>query len=98
MRIIRTAFLYPFKDCLVPVSGSFSELSDHFAPFPQFLSSFKAMLLTERRCGSLAAITHPENGEQLPVTAAPTAGTRAARTIRHAIRGDGNMKQILALN
>lgn len=56
-------------DCLVPVSGSFSELSDKLCSYPQFMSCFKGIVinLTEvRELGSNYLIL--KNGEQLPVS------------------------------
>ncbi|WP_308415527.1 LytTR family DNA-binding domain-containing protein [Sporanaerobium hydrogeniformans] len=57
------------KDCLVPVSGSFSELSDQLSTFPQFMSCFKGIVINlkeVRELGSDYLIL--KNGEQLPVS------------------------------
>ena len=57
------------KDCLVPVSGSFSELTDKLCSYPQFMSCFKGIVINlkeVRELGSDSLIL--KNGEQLPVS------------------------------
>ena len=57
------------KDCLVPVSGSFSELTGKLCSYPQFMSCFKGIVINlkaVRELGSDYLIL--KNGEQLPVS------------------------------
>ncbi len=57
------------KDCLVPVSGSFSELSKQLTDYPQFMSCFKGIVVNlkmVRELGSDYLIL--KNSEQLPVS------------------------------
>lgn len=56
-------------DCLVPVSGSFTELSEQLTAYPRFMSCFKGIVvnLTEvRELGGDFLIL--KNGERLPVS------------------------------
>lgn len=57
------------KDCIVPILGSFSELSDQLTAYPQFMSCFKGIVVhlnavREINCNYLLL----NNGEQLPVS------------------------------
>jgi len=57
------------EDCLVPVSGSFTELSEQLTEYPRFMSCFKGIVvnLTEvRELGDDFLIL--KNGERLPVS------------------------------
>lgn len=57
------------KDCLVPVSGSFSELTDKFCSYPQFMSCFKGIVINLKEVRELEAdYLILKNGEQLPVS------------------------------
>ncbi len=57
------------KDCLVSVSGSFSELSDQLTAYPQFISCFKGIVVNLKEvrkvCGDNLLL---KNGEQLPIS------------------------------
>lgn len=57
------------KDCVVPVSGSFSELSEQLTTYAQFMSCFKGIVVNlkeVRELGSDYLIL--KNGEHLPVS------------------------------
>lgn len=64
----RTACIH-LKDCLVPVSGSFTELSGQLTVYPQFMSCFKGIVVNLKEvrelCGDCLIL---KNGEQLPVS------------------------------
>ncbi|MEM1484527.1 LytTR family DNA-binding domain-containing protein [Oscillospiraceae bacterium PP1C4] len=57
------------KDCLVPVSGSFSELSEQLTTYQQFMSCFKGIVINlkeiRERGGDYLIL---KNGERLPVS------------------------------
>lgn len=57
------------KDCLVPVSGSFSELSGQLNAYPQFMSCFKGVVVNLKEvreiCGDFLIL---KSGEHLPVS------------------------------
>ncbi|WP_245157098.1 LytR/AlgR family response regulator transcription factor [Anaerovorax sp. IOR16] len=57
------------KDCLIPVSGSFTELSGQLSAYPQFVSCFKGIMVNlkeVRELGSNYLIL--KNEEHLPVS------------------------------
>lgn len=57
------------KDCLIPVSGSFTELSGQLSAYPQFVSCFKGIMVNlkeVRELGSNYLIL--KNEERLPVS------------------------------
>lgn len=57
------------KDCLVPVSGSFSELSNQLIIYPQFMSCFKGIVVNLKEVRELGGdYLILKNGEQLPVS------------------------------
>ena len=57
------------KDCLVPISGSFSKLSDQLTAYPQFLSCFKGIVVNLKEVRELGGdYLILKNGEQLPVS------------------------------
>ena len=57
------------KDCLVPVSGSFWELSDQLSTYPQFMSCFKGIVINLKEVRELGGdYLILKNGEQLPVS------------------------------
>ena len=57
------------EDCLVPVSGSFSELSQLLTDFPQFMSCFKGIVVNLKEVRELNGdYLILKNGEQLPVS------------------------------
>ncbi|WP_283610631.1 LytR/AlgR family response regulator transcription factor [Faecalispora anaeroviscerum] len=57
------------KDCLVPVSGSFSELSEQLTAYPQFLSCFKGIVVNLKEVRELGGdYLILKSGEQLPVS------------------------------
>ena len=57
------------KDCLVPVSGSFSELSEQLTAYVQFMSCFKGIVINLKEVRELGADSLIlKNGEQLPVS------------------------------
>lgn len=57
------------KDCLIPISGSFTELSDQLTVYPQFMSCFKGIVINLKEvrevCGDCLIL---KNGELLPVS------------------------------
>ncbi len=57
------------KDCIIPVSGSFSELSAQLTDYPQFMSCFKGIVVNLKEvrevCGDSLLL---KSGEQLPVS------------------------------
>lgn len=57
------------KECMVPVSGSFSELSEQLTADPQFMSCFKGIVVNLKEvreiCGDYLIL---KNGEHLPVS------------------------------
>ena len=57
------------RDCIVPVSGSFSEISGLLSAYPQFMSCFKGIMVNlkeVRELGNDNLIL--KNGEKLPVS------------------------------
>lgn len=57
------------KDCLVPVSGSFSELSKQLTAYPQFMSCFKGIVINLKEVRELGGdYLLLKNGEELPVS------------------------------
>lgn len=57
------------KDCLVPVSGSFAELSEQLTVYPQFMSCFKGVVVNLKEVRELAADSLIlKNGERLPIS------------------------------
>lgn len=64
----RSAHIH-LQDCLVPVSGSFSELSDQLTAYPQFMSCFKGIVVNLKEIRELGGdYLILKNGEQLPVS------------------------------
>ena len=80
------------KDCLVPVSGSFSELSEQLTAYPQFLSCFKGVVVNLKEvrevCGDYLLL---KSGEQLPVSRRLQRQVQQQRLSLSAgsLRGDG---------
>lgn len=57
------------KDCLIPVSGTFSEISDQLTAYPQFMSCFKGIVVNLKEVRELGGdYLIQKNGEQLPVS------------------------------
>ena len=57
------------KDCLVPVAGSFTELSHQLTVYPQFMSCFKGIVVNLRQVQEINDdCLLLKNGEQLPVS------------------------------
>ncbi|SFR87303.1 two component transcriptional regulator, LytTR family [Anaeromicropila populeti] len=57
------------KDCLIPVSGSFSELSGQLTSYPQFMVCFKGIVVNLTEVGELGRdFLIMKNGEKLPVS------------------------------
>lgn len=57
------------KDCLVPVSGSFTELSEQLTVYPQFMSCFKGIVVNLKEVQEVTGdCLILKNGEQLPVS------------------------------
>lgn len=80
------------KDCLVPVSGSFSELTDKFCSYPQFMSCFKGIVINLKEVRELEAdYLILKNGEQLPVSRRLQKQVQQKRLSLSAgsLRGDG---------
>ncbi|WP_027400486.1 LytR/AlgR family response regulator transcription factor [Anaerovorax odorimutans] len=80
------------KDCLIPVSGSFSELSDQLSNYPQFMSCFKGIVVNLKEVRELDS-DHLilKNGEQLPVSRRLQRQVQRQRLSLSAgsLRGDG---------
>ncbi|WP_028828970.1 LytR/AlgR family response regulator transcription factor [Proteocatella sphenisci] len=57
------------KDCIVPVFGSFAEISGQLTAYPQFMSCFKGIVVNLMEVGELFG-DHLilKNGEKLPVS------------------------------
>ncbi len=57
------------RDCIVPVSGTFSELSEKLTAYTQFMSCFKGIVVNFKEvrevCGDYLIL---KNGERLPVS------------------------------
>lgn len=57
------------KDCHIPVSGSFTELSNQLTAYPQFMSCFKGIVINLKEVRELGGnYLILNNGEQLPVS------------------------------
>lgn len=57
------------KDCLIPVSGSFTDISDLLTAHPQFMSCFKGIVVNLNEVREvLNDCILLKNGEQLPVS------------------------------
>jgi DNA-binding LytR/AlgR family response regulator len=80
------------KDCLISVSGSFSELSAQLTDYPQFMSCFKGIVVNLKEvrevCGDSLIL---KNGEQLPVSRRLQRQVQQKRLSLSAgsLRGDG---------
>lgn len=57
------------SDCLIPVSGSFTELSEQLTAYPQFMSCFKGIVVNLQNVKEISG-DHLviKNGEYLPVS------------------------------
>jgi DNA-binding LytR/AlgR family response regulator len=64
----RTACIH-LTDCLVPVSGSFAELSEQLTAYPQFISCFKGVVVNLLMVQEVSDdYLMMKNGERLPVS------------------------------
>lgn len=80
------------KDCLVPVSGSFSELSEQLMAYPQFMSCFKGIVVNLKEVRELGRdYLILKSGEQLPVSRRLQRQVQQQRLSLSAgsLRGDG---------
>lgn len=64
----RTAYIH-LTDCLVPVSGSFAELSEQLTAYPEFMSCFKGVVVNLRVVREVPGnYLILKSGERLPVS------------------------------